>query len=127
MQRGSAKPLQFQGTKIQKKQECDYHTPIFFFEKALFILIRIGNSQSRSAFRTTCGEYSSAILRSHTTTKTVLILSLSVRGLKCSFTHCFIYFLFFPFQIWAAKLHIKFGLTKFSGRHFFGCVLFEMQ
>jgi hypothetical protein len=51
------------------------------------VLVRY--SQLLATFSTTCCQYSATVSCSHSLTETVLVSSLSVRGLKCSL-HCYI-------------------------------------
>lgn len=57
----------------------------------LHSVVFVRNGQFLSSFSTTCCQYSAAVCSSHSLTETVFVLSLSVRGLKCSF-HCYIFF-----------------------------------
>ena len=58
--------------------------------KELLTVTFVGNSELLTTLSTTCGEHAAAISCQHTFTETVLILSLAVVGLECSF-HCYIY------------------------------------
>lgn len=58
----------------------------------LATVVLVGHGQLLSALRTTRGQHSATVGRRHSFTETVLVLSLSVRGLIRSF-HCFMFFL----------------------------------
>ena len=58
----------------------------------LHAIVLVRNGEFLSALSATCGQYSATIGGSHSLTETVLVFSLSVRGLKCSF-HLRIYVL----------------------------------
>jgi hypothetical protein len=49
------------------------------------VRVFVGNRQFGATFCTTGGKHSAAIGGSHTFTKTVFVLSLAIRGLKCPF------------------------------------------
>ena len=56
------------------------------FRQLLFLsVVFVRNCQLCAAFCTTCCQYATAVLCGHSLTETVLVLSLSVRGLECSF------------------------------------------
>ena len=58
----------------------------------LHAIVLVRNGEFLSALGATCSQYSATIGGSHSLTETVLVFSLSVRGLKCSF-HLRIYVL----------------------------------
>lgn len=58
----------------------------------LHAVVFVRNSEFLSALGATCSQYSTTVGGSHSLTETVLVFSLSVRGLKCSF-HLRIYVL----------------------------------
>ena len=92
------------------------------FRQLLFLsVVFVRNCQLCAAFCTTCCQYATAVLCGHSLTETVLVLSLSVRGLECSF-HCLIFlYVFSPkstlrFQL--AKLLLFFRMAKISRVNF---------
>lgn len=58
----------------------------------LHAIVFVRNGEFLSALSATCSQYSATIGGSHSLTETVLVFSLSVRGLECSF-HLRIYVL----------------------------------
>ena len=83
----------------------------------LLAVVLVWNGQLSTSLCATGCQYATAILCSHSLTETVLVLSLSVRGLECSF-HRLIYFILFIFAFWLfafqlAKLLFFFILAKF--------------
>ena len=72
----------------------------------------VRNGQLLTTLCATCSQYSATISGSHSLTETVLVLSLSVRGLKCSFHLIFLLYVIIPLQFRAAKIDIFFESAK---------------
>ena len=94
--------------KLQKTGFSPLQLPYFFIltKRGLLCLhsiVFVRNSQFLSAFSTTCCQYSAAVCCSHSLTETVFVLSLSVRGLKCSFHYCILFLCYYSHE---------FGLQK---------------
>ena len=67
------------------------------FRQLLFLsVVFVRNCQLCAAFCTTCCQYATAVLCGHSLTETVLVLSLSVRGLECSFHRLIFLYVFSP-------------------------------
>ena len=82
------------GAKLLRKAKKGV-SPAGDTPKNLFLLLAVylvRNGEFLSALGATCSQYSATIGGSHSLTETVLVFSLSVRGLKCSF-HILIYVL----------------------------------
>ena len=92
------------------------------FRQLLFLsVVFVRNCQLCAAFCTTCCQYATAVLCGHSLTETVLVLSLSVRGLECSFHRLIFLYVFSPkstlrFQL--AKLLLFFRMAKISRVNF---------
>ena len=84
--------------KSCKRPESVFCSSLYFFNTnengllCLYSVVFVRNSQFLSAFSTTCCQYSAAVCCSHSLTETVFVLSLSVRGLKCSFHYCILFY-----------------------------------
>lgn len=83
--------------KLQKTRISLLQLPYFFNTNengllCLYSVVFVRNSQFLSAFSTTCCQYSATVCCSHSLTETVFVLSLSVRGLKCSFHYCILFY-----------------------------------
>ena len=92
------------------------------FRQLLFLsVVFVRNCKLCTSFCTTSSQYAAAILCSHSLTETVLVFSLSVRGLECSF-HRLIYYMFFVlkvlYAIQRAKLLFFFIMAKISDSNF---------
>ena len=78
-------------------------------------VVFVRNCKLCTSFCTTSSQYAAAILSSHSLTETVLVFSLSVRGLECSF-HRLIYYMFLfkkvLYAIQRAKLLFFFRMAK---------------
>ena len=100
---------------------------IYVVAKQLLLLsvVFVRNCQLCTSLCATSCQYAAAILCSHSLTETVLVLSLSVRGLECSFHRLILFYMFYSkyaFAIQLAKLVLFFYLAKiltcnFSFRH----------
>ena len=76
----------------------------------LHAIVFVRNGEFLSALSATCSQYSTAIGGSHSLTETVLVSSLSVRGLECSF-HLTSIFLCYCFHC-HPDTHRGFGLQN---------------
>lgn len=67
-----------------------------FYERLWFIFCRVlrQNGEFLATFSATSGEYATTVSGQHALTETMLVVSLSVVGLECSF-HCDMLFLIF--------------------------------
>ena len=85
-------------------------------------VVFVRNCKLCTSFCTTSCQYATAILCSHSLTETVLVLSLSVRGLECSFHRLiYLYVFLFNFSLYAiqrAKLLLFFRMAKISQGNF---------
>ena len=100
-----------------------YSTGFIQLSKRLLFLavVLVRYCQFCTSFCTTSCQYAAAVLCGHSLTETVFVLSLSVRGLECSF-HLLI-FLYVSvkkvlYAIQLAKLLFFFRLAKFYQRNF---------
>ena len=87
----------------------------------LLSVVFVRNGQLCTSLCATSCQYATAILCSHSLTETVLVLSLSVRGLECSFHRLiflYVFSLLRSFAIQLAKLLFFFRTAKFYGLNF---------
>ena len=87
----------------------------------LFAVVLVWNCQLCASFCSTGCQYTTTVLCRHSLTETVLVLSLSVRGLECSFhrLYCFYVYYSMQFAIRLAKLDYFFKTTKYLSRKIF--------
>ena len=70
----------------------DFCFPLWRDTLCFYTVVFVRNSQFLSTFSTTCCQYSTAVCSSHSLTETMFVLSLSVRGLECSFHLCILFY-----------------------------------
>ena len=78
----------------------------------LHAIVFVGYGQFLTTFGTTGCQYAATVGGSHSFTETVLVSSLSVRGLECSFHCCIFFMLLFSPWIRGAKVGSFFKITK---------------
>ena len=66
------------------------------FRLRFHAIILVGNGQLLAALGTTGSQYTTAIGSGHSLTETVLVSSLSVRGLECSFHCSYLFYVIIP-------------------------------
>ena len=74
-------------------------------------VVLVGDGQLFAAFGAAGCQYAATVSGGHSFTETVLVSSLSVRGLECSFHRCIFFMLLF-FQFRAAKVGSFCEITK---------------
>ena len=74
-------------------------------------VVLVGDGQLLAAFGAAGCQYAATVSGGHSFTETVLVSSLSVRGLECSFHRCIFFMLLF-FQFRAAKVGSFCEITK---------------
>ena len=72
----------------------------------------VRNGQLLATLCATCSQYSATISGSHSLTETVFVLSLSVRGLECSFHFSIFALCYYSLQFRGAKIDIFFETAK---------------
>lgn len=80
--------------------------------------ILVGNRQFCTSFSATAGKHFSSVFSCHAAAESVFVFSLRVRGLKCSFHRCYMFFIFFFFEIRGAKIDKIVELTNFYSIYF---------
>ena len=72
---------------------CGFLVSSNVYGLCLYTVVFVRNSEFLAAFGTTCSQYSATVCGSHSLTESVLVSSLSVRGLECSFHFSYILFM----------------------------------
>ena len=85
----------------------------------LLSVVFIRNCQLCATLCATCCQYATAVLCGHSLTETMLVLSLSVRGLECSF-HCLIFLYVFLSKSTLRHSACKITLFFRTGKDFGG-------
>ena len=92
---------------------------LLFRQLLLLSVVFVRNCQLCATLCATCCQYATAVLCGHSLTETVLVLSLSVRGLECSF-HCLIFLYVFLFKSTLGHSARKITLFFWNGKEFGG-------
>ena len=96
-------------TQINKGNHSVTLIYLIAWQLLLLSVVFIRNCQLCATLCATCCQYATAVLCGHSLTETMLVLSLSVRGLECSF-HCLIFFICFSVK----KYFTSFSLQNYS-------------
>ena len=89
--------------------------PDILLQLLFLAVVFVRNCKLCTSFSATSSQYAAAILSSHSLTETVLVFSLSVRGLECSFHRLIYLYVFIQKVLYAiqrAKLLFFFRMAK---------------
>ena len=114
---GPAPPAEQSYDKMTREAEGPDGKNLYFSRKLIaerglaLAVYFVGNCQFLAALGAAGGQHAAAGSRLHTAAETMLVVSLSVVGLKCSL-HTMLILLFVASRIWAANLESFFGIRK---------------
>lgn len=79
----------------------------------------VRNGQLFATFCTTSCQYATAIGSKHTLTETMLVVSLTIVGLECSFHFCYAVFCFWYTYHWAGKVSTNHSIADLAASLFY--------